>query len=76
MYRAKCKKCSGGSFWSVRRGKLKCKNCRYEFTLKLGGINLSKAKWKQLLKWFLRCQSINVVCEETSISKYKVLGKV
>jgi transposase-like protein len=73
MYRAKCRKCSGKKFWKVRRGKLRCKNCLYEFVPKLGGINLTKYQWKVLLKWFLRCQSVNVICEETGISKYKVL---
>lgn len=73
MYQAKCRKCNQSKFWRVRRGKLKCQNCRYEFKPKLGGINLTEGKWQQLLKWFLRCQSVNVVCEETSISKYKVL---
>ena len=73
MYRAKCKKCSGKKFWQVRRGKLRCQNCLYEFKPKIGGINLTRYQWKALLKWFLRCQSANVVCEETGLSKYKVL---
>ena len=73
MYRAKCKKCSGKKFWKVRRGKLRCQNCQYEFVPKIGGVSLTKYQWKALLKWFLRCQSANVVCEETGLSKYKVL---
>jgi len=73
MYRAECKKCSGKKFWQVRKGKLRCKNCLYEFKPKIGGINLTRYQWKTLLKWFLRCQSANVVCEETGLSKYKVL---
>jgi len=73
MYRAKCKKCSGKKFWKVRRGKLRCQNCLYEFKPKIGGISLTKYQWKALLKWFLRCQSANVICEETGLSKYKVL---
>ena len=73
MYQAKCRKCNHNKFWKVRRGKLKCKNCRHEFKPKLGGISLTKLQWRQLLKWFLSCQSVNVVCEETGISKYKVL---
>lgn len=73
MHQAKCKKCSHNKFWKVRRSKLKCKNCHYEFKPKLGGIHLTKIQWQRLLKWFLRCQSVNVVCEETGISKYKVL---
>jgi len=73
MLRPKCKKCGGKRFWKVRRGKIKCKNCRYEFKFKIGNVNLKIEEWKALLKWFLRCQSINVVTEETEISEYKVL---
>jgi len=73
MYQSKCKKCNGKKFWKVRRGKFRCKNCLYEFKPRLGKIALTRSQWKALLKWFLRCQSVNVVCEETGISKYKVL---
>ena len=73
MYKAKCRKCGGKKFWKVRRDKFRCKNCLYEFKSRIGGISLTKYQWKKLLKWFLRCQSVNVVCEETGISKYKVL---
>jgi len=73
MIRTKCRKCSGKKFWQIRRGKLRCQNCLYEFRPKVAGVNLTKYQWKNLLKWFLRCQSANVVCEETGLSKYKVL---
>ena len=73
MNRVKCRKCSGKKFWRVRRGKLRCKNCGYEFVPRIGGLSLSRYQWKALLKWFLRCQSINVVIEETGISKYQIL---
>jgi transposase len=73
MERTKCKKCFEKKFWKVRRGKLRCKNCGYEFVPRLGGISLTNYQWKALLKWFLRCQSINTVVEETGISEYKVL---
>jgi len=47
------------------------------FKFKLGNINLKirerKKLLKKLLKWFLRCQSINVIIEETKIKKHKVL---
>jgi len=73
MLKPKCRKCGGKRFWKVRRKKLKCKKCRYEFKFKIGGINLTIDQWRALLKWFLRCQSINVIIEETRISEYKVL---
>lgn len=34
---------------------------------------MTRYQWKKLLKWFLRCQSANAVCEETGLSKYRVL---
>jgi transposase len=73
MYQVKCKKCRGKKFWKIRRGKLRCKHCLYEFVPRIGGISLTRYQWKALLKWFLRCQSANVIVEETGISKYKVL---
>lgn len=73
MIKPKCKRCGGKKFWKIRRGKLKCKNCRYEFRFKLGNLNLTIKQWRKLLKWFLRCHSINVIFEETKISKYKIL---
>src|SRR3990172_9120272 len=42
MYRAKCRKCSGKKLWKVRRGKLRCKNCKYEFVPKVGGVGTTK----------------------------------
>ena len=73
MNQVKCNKCSGKIFWKVRRSKFRCRNCLYEFVPRIGGISLNKHQWKHLLKWFLRCQSVNTVCEETGISKYKIL---
>jgi len=69
VYKVKCPKCNENKFWKVRRSKIKCKKCGYEFKPKLGNVGLSKYYWKALLKWFLRCQSANAVCEETGISK-------
>ena len=34
---------------------------------------MTRYRWRSLLKWFLRCQSINAIIEETGISKYKTL---
>lgn len=73
MYSSECKKSGGKKFWKVRRGKLRCQNCLYEFKPRVGGLTLTKYQWRKILKWFLRCQSVNVVVEETGISKYKVL---
>jgi len=53
MYRIECRKCFGKKFWQVRRGKLRCKNCLYEFKPKIGGLNLSKYHRNQNLLRYL-----------------------
>jgi len=69
----KCRKFGGKKFWRIRRERLRCVKCRYEFKFKLGNLNLKIREWKKLFKWFLRCQSINEIKEETKISEYKIL---
>lgn len=73
MYQVKCRRCGRKKFWKIRRGKLRCKNCLYEFPFKRKLLGLTRYQWKELLRWFLRCQSVDVVVEETGISKYRVL---
>ena len=73
MNKIKCPTYSGKKFWKVRRGKLRCKNCQYEFRGKGYPLNLSKYEWKKFLKWFLISGRIKMIIEQTRLSKYKVL---
>ncbi len=68
-----CPRCSGKEFWNIRRGKLKCKNCRYEFKVKRYPLNLSKYEWKKFLKWFIISGRVRMITGETDMSEYKVL---
>lgn len=73
MNKTKCPRCSGKKFWKVRRNKLKCKNCKYEFRRKIYPLNLSKYEWKKFLKWFLISGRVKMIMEQVRLSKYKVL---
>jgi transposase len=73
MYRVKCRRCNSIKVLKIRRGKVRCKICKYEFKPRIGRINLNYSQWKKVIYWFLRSQSINVIIEETKISKYKIL---
>lgn len=73
MDKVKCPKCSGKKFWKVRRGKIRCKNCRYEFKIKKYPLNLNRYEWKKLLKWFLISGRVKMIKEQTGLSGYKVL---
>lgn len=41
--------------------------------LSLMVFNLTARQWRKILKWFLRCYSINLVVGEKKLSKYKIL---
>jgi len=73
MNKTKCPRCNGVEFWKIRRDKLRCKNCRYEFGKKDYPLNLSKYEWRKFLKWFLISGRIKMIMEQARLSKYKVL---
>jgi len=73
MYKVKCPRCSGRKFWKVRRGKLKCKSCRYEFKPRIYPLNLNKYEWKKFLKWFIISGRVRMITEQVGLSEYKVL---
>ena len=73
MDKTKCPRCSGKKFWKVRRNKIKCKNCKYEFRSKVYPLSLSRYEWKKFLKWFLISGRIKTIMEQAGFSKYKVL---
>lgn len=73
MRKARCPRCSGKKLWKVRRGKLRCKNCGYEFKPKTYPERLNKYKWQKFLKWFIISGRVKMIVDETGLSEYKVL---
>jgi transposase-like protein len=53
-----CKRCDNREFYTVRRGKKRCKKCGYEFTPWLiKGCRLKTKDWEHIIEWFLLEQS-------------------
>jgi len=71
-----CKICGNKEFYKVRRGKLRCKNCLYEFRPKLAGLGLSRRKWRKIIFWFVLDQPVLKIEEQTKISHYSVLKTI
>jgi len=71
-----CPRCLKRKFYRVRRGKLRCKNCLYEFKPRLGGLGLSRADWKKIIFWFVLDQPILAIKEQTGLSQYSVFKAV
>ena len=68
----RCKRCSGRSFYLVRRGKKRCKKCGYEFKPRIANFNPTRQEWKKLIFWFVLEQPIREIEKLTDISHYSV----
>lgn len=73
MSSKKCIRCQNRKFYKVRRGKLKCKNCGYEFKPKIAGLKIKRALLKQIVYWFVLEHSVRAIAEQTKISHYLAL---
>lgn len=69
--KASCR-CGNKKFYRVRRGKLRCRNCLYEFKPRLGGLGLTRYQWKKFLTWFVLGHSLRIIKEQTALSHYSV----
>lgn len=74
----KCPRCGNKKLYRIRRGKLRCSACHYEFGRSgyLGGLRLTKRQWKKIIFWFVLDQSIRKIVEQTGLSKYQVAKSV
>ena len=71
-----CPRCQKRKFYRVRRGKLRCKNCLYEFKPKLGGLRLNRTQWKQIIFWFVLDQPVLKIEEQAGVSHYSTVKAV
>lgn len=68
-----CPKCFKNDFWVTKDKRLKCKNCRYIFTLKKNVFNIKNEILEQIIIEFLLDHSTNIILGKVDISKYKLL---
>jgi len=68
-----CPKCKNTTFWKVKDGRLKCKNCRHLFKPKINLFNIPKEKLSEIVFEFLLDNSIEVISKKVQISKYKLI---
>jgi len=72
MSRKICPRCQNRKLYKVRRGKKRCKNCRYEWKPKIAGLRLTKAVWRKILFWFVLGHSLRIISAQTEVSHYSV----
>ena len=67
-----CPRCGGKKLWSIRRGKLRCSACRYEWTLGKLPLQLERREWQKLLHWFMRGLPARAIAQETGLHHQRV----
>ena len=75
-----CPRCSYNKIYKVRRGKLRCSKCKYEWDLyRQLPLYLTEAEWGEIFRWFLHGLSGKAISYETGIHRlrvYRALTKV
>jgi len=67
-----CPRCSENRVYSIRREKLRCARCRYEWSPKKLPLRLTHEEWKSILRWFLHGLSGQAISEETGINRQRI----
>jgi len=68
-----CPRCSYKKIYEIRRGKLRCASCKYEWKPDRLPLYLSRREWMKILKWFLHGVSAKAISEETGINRQRIL---
>jgi transposase len=69
----KCPRCGTKKIYNVRRGKVLCSNCRYEWQPEKLPLRLNRRQWHNILHYFILGLSSNKITQETGIERKRVL---
>lgn len=68
-----CPRCSCKKVYGIRRGKIRCASCRYEWLPHRLPLYLSCHEWIKILKWFLHGISSKAIGNETGINRQRII---
>ena len=69
----RCPRCGGKKLWTIRRGKVRCGACRYEWVPGRLPLHLTRLEWKKVLHWFLRGLPAQAIGQETGLERKRVI---
>lgn len=69
----KCPKCGCDKLWTIRRKKVRCSSCRYEWIPNRLPLHLKRHGWTKILHWFLRGLPSAAIAQETGLHRQRVL---
>jgi len=71
--RHKCPRCNFNKSYKIRRGKVKCIRCKYEWRPKQLPLRLKASQWRKILGWFIRGISSQDIAVETGINRLRII---
>lgn len=71
--RHKCPKCSFQKAYVIRRGKVRCLRCRYEWRPDRLPLQLEASEWESILNGFLQDLSSQKIALATGINRWRVM---
>lgn len=71
--RHKCPKCSFNKSYRIRRNKVRCVKCKYEWVPNRLPARLLASQWRKILGWFLRGLSSQNIANETGINRLRII---
>lgn len=69
----KCLRCGCSKLYSVRREKVRCSYCRYEWKPSKLPLHLNHKEWSNILHWFLWGLPAVAIDQETGIHRQRIL---
>lgn len=70
---SRCPRCRARNSWPVRRGKLRCAVCRYEWRPGQLPLRLTRRQWVAIVRYFLLGLSSAQIAELTRVERRRVL---
>jgi len=71
--RYKCPRCYFSKCYKIRREKVRCSRCKYEWAPNRLPLRLKASQWRKILGWFLRGLSSQNIAEETGINRLRII---
>ena len=69
----KCLRCGCQKLYSVRREKVRCSSCGYEWKPGKLPLHLTRKEWSNILHWFLRGLPVVAIAQETRVHRQRIL---
>lgn len=70
---AGCPRCASRRFWTLKDGRRRCVQCRFDWRPDRLPLRLTRRQWHALLEWFVRGMTSAQIAHETRLERKRIL---